>query len=104
MEWGAAIASLLGIVLWGLKQWQSNQPKRDQENAQDEIQQGRKDIANGDAAAVSDRIDSLLTRQGDPTGQPGSEVTAERIGSVLGVAGPAGGISPDTGKSGSLPS
>jgi hypothetical protein len=104
MEWSAAIVSILGIVLWGLKQWQTNQPKRDQENRQDEIQQGRTDIANGDAAAVSDRIDSLLTRHGDTTGQPSSEVTAERISAVLGVVDPRRSPGSDTGKSGSLPS
>ena len=103
MEWGAAIASLLAIVLWGLKQWQSNQPKRDQEQAYDDIQQGRADIANDDADAVNGRIDRLLTRQPLSTGQSSDKAIAGSIGTILGVAAAIGSSGKDTGTGGSVP-
>lgn len=103
MEWGAAIASLLAIVLWGLKQWQSQQPKRDQEQSYDDIQQGRADIANDDADAVNGRIDRLLTRQPLSAGQQGDTVTVGRIGAILGMAAATRSTGSDTGTSGSVP-
>lgn len=102
MEWGAAIASLLGIILLVLKQWQANQPKRVKEAADEATQQGRADIANGNADAVSGRIDRLLSGQGDTAGQPGGEVTTERISAVLGLADSGRGSGADSGKSGSV--
>lgn len=103
MEWGAAIAALLGIILLVLKQWQANQPTRDQEQRNEEIQQGRADINNGDADAVSGRIDGLLSRQPLPAGQPGHPVTAERISAVSGLADSGRSTGADTGAGGSLP-
>ncbi len=103
MEWGAAIASLLGIILLVLKQWQANQPKRVKEAADEATQQGRADIANGNADAVSGRIDRLLSGQGDTAGQSGSEITAERIRTVAGLADTGRGPGADSGTSGSLP-
>lgn len=103
MEWGAAVTAFLALLLWVLKQWQSNQPKRDQEAADDATQQGRADIADGNADAVNDRIDRLLSGQGDTAGQPNGEVTAERISAVLGLADPGRGSGADSGKSGSVP-
>lgn len=102
MEWGAAIASLLAIILLVLKQWQANQPKRDQEAADEENQQGRADIADRNADAVNDRIDRLLTGSCDTAGQPGGEVTTERISAVLGLADSGRSSGADSGKSGSV--
>lgn len=102
MEWGAAIASLLGIILLMLKQWQSNQPKRDQEAADETTQQGRTEIADGNADAVNDRIDRLLTGSGDTAGQSGSEITAERISALAGLADSGRSSGADSGKSGSV--
>lgn len=103
MEWGAAIASLLAIVLFGLKQWQSSQPKRDQEQDYDDIQQGRADIADDDADAVNGRIDRLLTRQPLSTGQSSDKAIAGSIGTILGVAAATRSTGSDTGASGSVP-
>lgn len=104
MEWGAAIASLLGIILLVLKQWQANQPKRDKEAAYEDLQQGRKDIAAGDVAAVNGRIDRLLSQPGSNTaGQRSTPVTAERISALAGLADSGRSTGEDSGKSGSVP-
>ncbi|MGE0919427.1 hypothetical protein [Trichlorobacter lovleyi] len=103
MEWGAAVTAFLTLLLWVLKQWQSNQPKRDKEAADETTQQGRADIADGNADAVNDRIDRLLTGSGDTAGQPGGEVTTERISAVLGLADSGRSSGENFGKSGSLP-
>lgn len=95
MEWGAAIASLLAIILLVLKQWQANQPKRDREAADEATQQGRADIANGDDAAVNDRIDRLLSGQSDTEGQHGTEDLSGRIADLTGAS-----ILPGTGNNG----
>ena len=85
MEWSAAIYAIAGLLLFALKQWLAAAPKRNQEAADDATQQGRADIADGDAAAVSDRVDRLLSRQSDPARQPSYTVTRGRIISVAGL-------------------
>jgi hypothetical protein len=97
MEWGAAIASVLGIILLVLKQWQAGKPKRSQEQRDEATQNGRDDIGNNDAVAIDDRIDRLLIATGNPAGQPGGEVTAERIRAVAGLADTRRSPGPDTG-------
>ena len=79
------MSALAGLLLYILKRYDTGQPKRDQEARHDQIQQGRKDIADGDAAAVSDRVDRLLSRQSDPARQPSYTVTRGRIISVAGL-------------------
>lgn len=103
MEWGAAVAGLLALILWGLKYWAAAKPQRDQEQSYDDIQQGRADIANDDADAVNGRIDRLLTRQPLSTGQSSGEIAAERISSILRLADSGRSIGADTGTSGSVP-
>lgn len=104
MEWGAAVAAFFTVLLAVLKWRQSQQPKRDQEQAYDDTQQGRADIANGDDDAVNGRIDRLLSRQTLPTGQQGDTVTVGRIRAILGVAAATRSTSADSGTSGSVPS
>lgn len=86
MEWGAVIAAVAGLLLYVLKRYDAGKPKRDKEARHDQIQQGRKDIAAGDVAAVNDRIDRLFTESDRPAGQPGRPVTAGRLSAILRVA------------------
>jgi len=96
MEWGAAVAAVFGLLLYILKRYDTGQPKRDQEARHDQIQQGRKDIAAGDVAAVSDRIDRLFTESDHPPGQSVRPVTAGRLSAILRVANRRRGTSEDT--------
>ena len=104
MEWSAAVTAFFTVLLAVLKWWQSRQPKRDQEQSYDDIQQGRADIANDDADAVNGRIDRLLTRQPLSTGQSSDKAIAGSIGTILGVAAAIGSTGKDSGTSGSMPS
>lgn len=58
--------------------------KTPEQRRNDEIQQGRKDIANGDAVAVSNRIDGLLpvSESSGVVGQPSSEDIERRISNL----------------------
>jgi len=104
MEWGAAIAAVFGVLLWMLKEWQAGNPERQKEKRDDEIQQGRTDIATGNAPAVSDRIDRLLASgPGDIAGQSSGPVTVERIRAMAGMADSGRSTGPDTGTSGKVP-
>lgn len=68
MEWGAAIAATIGIIALVLKQYYAGAPERVEEKRDEEIQQGRTDIADGDIDAVNERIDRLLgSEDGGPT-------------------------------------
>ena len=59
------ILTIIGsIILILLKTWQDGSPDRSEEKRDAEIQQGRTDIASGDVAAVSIRIDSVQPVQG----------------------------------------
>ena len=60
MEWGAAIAAAIGIIALVLKQYYAGAPNRMEEERDEDIQQGRRDIADGDVDAVNERIDRLL--------------------------------------------
>ena len=102
MEWGAAITAFLTLLLWVLRQWSAAKPQRDQEAADEATQQGRSDIAAGNADAVNDRIDRLLSGQGDTAGQSSREITAGRIGTLVRLADSGRSISSDTGTSGIL--
>lgn len=102
MEWGAAVTAIITLAIAIMKWWQSRQPQRDQENQDDAIQQGRKDIAEGNSAAVSNRIDKLLPESNHTSGQSSSKITAERISSVVGLVDSGRSSGADTGKSGIL--
>lgn len=70
MEWGTAIAAIIGIIALMLKQYYAGAPKRVEEQRDDEIQQGRRDIADGDIDAVNERVDRLLpSEDGSPPGE-----------------------------------
>jgi hypothetical protein len=54
-----AIAAVCALLLPLLQWWMGNKPERDAKASQDAIQQGRQDIADGNADAVSARIDRV---------------------------------------------
>lgn len=56
------IAPLLETILIGLRWWWSNKKKKEED---ERLQQGRKDIVDGDVDAVSARLDRLLTKARD---------------------------------------
>lgn len=60
MEWAAVVSSGLGIVALLLKAYFAGKPQRDERKADEELQQGRKDVVDGNVDAVSARIDRLL--------------------------------------------
>lgn len=94
MEWAAVVSALAGLLLYLLKRYDERKPDRDNEARNDHIQQGRKDIADGNAAAVSERIDRLLTDR--PPGQPSSPVTTGRLSAILRVADGRRSVSKDS--------
>jgi len=86
--WGAAIATALAIIAGALKWWQNGKPARNQEKRNAEIQKGRTDIANGNAAAVSARLDSLLAPGPGSAPRLGDDQdTARRLAAITGDAG-----------------
>jgi hypothetical protein len=85
MEWAAVISALAGLLLYVLKRYDAGKPQRDIEARHDEIQQGRKDIADGNVAAVNERVDRLLSGDADER-KPSGEVTAGRLSAVFRVA------------------
>lgn len=99
MEWAAVVSAVFGLLLYVLKRYDAGQPQRDREAADDANQQGRKDIADGNAAAVSGRIDRLLSQPDSATGKPSSEVTAGRLSAILGVADRQRSTGEDSGTS-----
>ena len=62
--WEAIGAALL-IILSLLGVWAGGSKKREEKQADEQMQQGRKDIVDGDTDAVSARIDRLLTKARD---------------------------------------
>jgi len=90
----ALITSVLTLIGLLLKIWVANQPKRDQEAKDAEIQRTRAAIATGDDATVNTTLDGLLSGGGMPTegtasdsatGQHSDTDTAKRINDVLGA-------------------
>jgi len=95
MELSAAIASLLAIILWGLKQWAANSPKR----RDNETQKGRRDIIKGDGRSVSERIDRLLSPPAIPHNTPRQSIHADlqkRIRAIHGLDNSGRGADNDT--------
>jgi hypothetical protein len=60
-----AIGTALLIILAILKVWVGGSKKREEKQVDEQMQQGRKDIVDGDTDAVSARIDRLLTKARD---------------------------------------
>jgi hypothetical protein len=96
MEWAAVVSAVAGLLLYILKQYEKNQPKRDQEAAEDATQQGRDDIDDLDAVAVNNRIDRMFTKSDRPAGQSSSPVTTGRISAIRGVDNRQRGPGQDT--------
>jgi hypothetical protein len=83
MEWGAIITGLLSIASLLLKMYMDRTPQRTQEERDEEINQGRLDIANGDTAAVGARIDSVSeAATGDPAKLGSDADTARRLAEI----------------------
>jgi len=60
------IVTILGSIFLALfHAWQTAAPARAQEDHDEKVQQGRTDITAGNAAAVTERIDRVLTVQAD---------------------------------------
>ena len=59
------ITVLLTLVTKVYEAYQRNAPKREAQKRDEEIDQGRKDIVDGNADAVQSRIDWLLRHKND---------------------------------------
>jgi len=98
----AAVTAVFTVIAALLQIWAENSPQRAKEKRDAEIQQGRTDIANGNVAAVNQRLDRVLTQDSsscDAPEQSGGEVTSERISAVLGLAPGGRSDGETTGKS-----
>lgn len=91
-EWGAAIAALLTLIGWGVKQWLTGAPERKKEAEDDERQKTRNAISSGDVVAANSVVDRLLPTDGMPTTgttsdsperQHSDASIAERLNNVL---------------------
>ena len=97
MEWLPIVSAVLSLIGYMLKIWEDGAPQRAQEATNAANQQGRTDIASGNDAAVSERIDSVLavpatTGAGDPPGvghDPAGESDASTLArmAALGCGG-----------------
>jgi hypothetical protein len=76
---GAAIAAVCSLLLPLLQWWISRSPGRAKEDRTDAIQQGRQDIADGNADAVSARIDRVPQTAGSAPVLGDDASTKERI-------------------------
>ena len=111
MATALSIITIIGpIILALLHMWQQSQPARTQEEKDNATMQGRNDIAIGNAAAVTERIDRVLTVQADtapgsPTGEhdtgdllqqfareEGVEILPDRAGSAGEAPGESGSV------------
>jgi len=106
MEWGSIIAGILSILGLLLKWWLDSNPRRMEEARNDEIEQGRRDLVDGDVAAVEQRIDRLLraTAEADNrhAGSADSKIDAGRQGAVCGMAPDGRSDGQTTGSSGTM--
>jgi hypothetical protein len=76
MEWIAGALAIIGLLI---KAYLAGAPARAKEDVDDAIQQGRADIANGNADAISVRIDSVPAIQTGPPGNTAGVGSAEDI-------------------------
>ena len=63
--WMAAITAILSIIAILLEAWAKNSPTREKEEKDDAIEQGRRDLSEGNVDAVAARIDRLLRSEDD---------------------------------------
>ena len=93
-EVGTAIAAIVTLLLWALRQWLANAPKRKKEAEDEAAQKVRQAIASGDVATVNATSDELLSVGNMPTTgtaadssgqQHSADSTAEGISDLLGT-------------------
>lgn len=83
--WAAAITAVFSVIALLLEAWAQNAPQRKKEDRDEAIQNGRVDIADGDAQSVSARVDRVLTETtGDPARLGSDEDTARRLAEITG--------------------
>ena len=83
----AIVTSLLSILAYLapflIEAWQSGTPARVKEKRNEEVQQGRMDIVDGNIPAINSRVDELLSiqdQQSSNTGQfPSTEDAQKRL-------------------------
>ena len=82
MEWLGAIAAILGVIAPIILRFIQGNPERKRD---EEIQEGREDIASGDVNSVSVRVDRVC---GKTTGNTGivsdDEDIARRLAKITG--------------------
>jgi hypothetical protein len=84
--WGA-IAAIAGVIAVLLKAYLAKEPQRDEARHEKEIQQGRQDILDGDADAISRRVDRLPSPANSDTGGiADDEATSRRLSAICGMA------------------
>lgn len=84
MEIGAALTVLILLIAALFKFWMDRAPERKEKAENEKLQQGRQDIADGNVAAVSERIDSLPTHSGDSPRLGDDEDTKRRLAKITG--------------------
>jgi len=95
MVW-QVIAAIFAVLLFVLKEYQTYRPSK-------EIQDGRKDLVDGNVGDVEYRVDKLCSQGTSPPRVESDEATAKRISSILGVAVDRFGNGKDSGTSGKVP-
>lgn len=84
MEILPALSALLALLLPILQYWISKKPERIQERLNETVQTIRREIASGDANAITVRIDSLPKTSNSSPKLGDAEDTKRRLG-VLGI-------------------
>ena len=92
------LATVLAIVLWGLKKYSEDKAKR----REDEIQKGRDALLRGDTSAVESRIDGVCSQVDSHAGIKSDDDIARELSAVYGVAVDSTGNSKDSGTSGKV--
>jgi hypothetical protein len=102
----AVITAALSIISLLVEAWFAATPQRQKESRDEATQRGRDDIASGNAAAVSVRIDGLLADQAGTSGNPpgiGNGQAGESDASTLARLAALGcGTGEVTGESGAM--
>ena len=84
MEIGAALSVLIPLIAALFKFWLDRAPERKEKAENEKIQQGRQDIADGNVAAVSERIDSLPQTSSNTPRLGNDENTKRRLAEITG--------------------
>jgi hypothetical protein len=72
-----ALPVIVGLLASLIQLWNAKAPERKQEATNDKNQQGRQDIANGNADAVAVRVDRVLSVSESVSGDPPRIESAE---------------------------